>query len=180
MKIFKTRLHSVLFTFLFFITGCTTSSSGSGSTNTFAQTLTDIWTNNLFPIFNLSFLLATPETAIMAFMRLMIIILVFSLIFEASRLIRLPRNTGIVLAGVIAIISGVFIPGTILVAIGSSYGFFVALILLATPIVGSFYLFYLMPTAPVIWRWARVILLCVVLFLLVNMKIHALALLAGP
>jgi hypothetical protein len=172
--------YSSLLTILVFITGCTTASTAAGGTApTFKQQVTDIWVNYLLPIFSLSFLGLTGENSIMAFMRLIIIILVFTLLFEATRLIRFPRNTGIVIAGVIAIMSGLFIPGTILIAIGSSYGFLVALVLLATPILGSFYLFSIMPTAPVVWRWARIILLCIVLYLLINIKTHAMNLVAA-
>jgi hypothetical protein len=158
---------------LLFLTGCTTA---SGTSLTFSQMIQNLWTNNLLPIFNLSFLGLTGENAIMAFMRLIIVILVFTLFFEGTRLLRLPRNTGIIVALVIAIMTGLFIPGTILVAIGSSYGFIVALILLATPILFSLFLFSILPTEPVIWRWVRIILLIVVLYLLINIKTHALAL----
>ena len=179
MRNVKVRFYSVLFTFILFITGCTTSTSSSGTTKTFAQQVTDMWTNYFLPIFSLSFLGLTGENSIMAFMRLVIVILVFTLLYEASRFLPFQRNARMVIAGVISIIAGLFIPGTILIAIGSSYGFLVALVLLATPILGSFWLFSIMPTTPVMWRWARVIILCVVLYLLINIKTHAMNLIAA-
>ena len=69
---------------------------------------------------------STPQYApLFGLLRLLVGILVFALLFEGSRVVGLSRNVSITICIILAILSVVLIPTTILVTISSSYGFIV-------------------------------------------------------
>ena len=119
------------------------------------------------------------ENALTGFMRVLIGVLVFTVLFALTSLTGLPRNIGITLAVIISIISIIFIPGTILAGIGASYGFIVALLMIAIPVGGCLYGFFMIPTTSRALIGLRIVILTIALWILFAVKAHATDLLAG-
>lgn len=155
-----------------FLVACT-SSEGEGFD------AAEIWDQFIY-IFSLGPFLEGTE-ALEAFMRAIVGILVFALLFEAgSRLGFLTRRTAMIVAGVLAIITAIFLPGTILAGIGSAYAIAFAAILILTPVVGGLWVIFGSAGGnPIIphtrfGHGLRIVILAVLLWILMAVKDHAL------
>ena len=101
------------------------------------------------------------------FIRFAILLVLFAVLFKGAELLKLGRNTAIVIALVFSFISAIFIPGSVLVAAGASYATIVGMVLLG------------LPAALFIWgyfaienKWIRFGLMAFMLFMLYQMKGH--------
>ena len=123
---------------------------------------------------NLDFLgAALGDEPIVGFMRIMIFILVFAILFEVSRLSGLRGNIGGTIAAIVSIMSVMFIPGTVLAAIGGAYATLISFILIGTPVAGGLYLIYVIPSDN---RWQiglKVVLLALLLWILMGVRDQA-------
>jgi hypothetical protein len=156
-----------------FLAACT---STAGSSPTLGI---DIWKQVLW-FGTLGFLGYTAEGPMVGFMRIAVLILVFALLYEGSRFLNfLGRNSRIVIALILSIISVVFIPGNVLAGIGAAYGTLVAFILLGSVIAGMGWAYMSIPSTSMGYRLLRIALLLVLLFILISVKQHATGLL-GP
>ncbi len=154
----------LFFVFLVLLSGCSMQTTNS---------INDIWTNVLH-IGGLGFL-GGSDGPVVGFMRIMVFILVFSLIYGGLRLVLggLGSNIPIVIAAVISIISVIFIPGPVLMAIGGAYGTVVAFVLIGSVVFAGGLMLYIIPTTNRGWRLVRFIILCLLLFILMNVRDHA-------
>lgn len=103
---------------------------------------------------DLSWLGATDQAISHGFMRILIWILVYTILFAGSSFVStgreeginlLSRSQSIVVAAIIATITTIFLPPTILLAVGAGWSTLLALVLVGGPIVGVAYLLYLVP-----------------------------------
>lgn len=154
-----------------FLVSCTQNSQNA------SEGLLKLW-NSILWIGGLGFL-GSSYNPMEGFMRVMLVILVFSLLyFGAGFVFNQPaqRNSRIAVSLIIAIISVVFISGNVLAAIGAAYGTAVAFILLGSLIGGGFWLTTLTQN-----HWIRLVILILLLIILNAIHQHAGNLLAiGP
>jgi len=155
-----------------FVVSCTTGPTGSIS-------LKSIF-DKIISIGKLDFLGMTGESAISGFMRIMIFILVFTVLYEASRFLGASDGTRVTISLIISIISCIFIPKTVLIAIGTSYGLIVSLFLIGSVIVGGFFAIFQIPRQPWYWHLTRIGVLCLLLWLLLIMKDNAIKIAGLP
>src|SRR3989338_9298557 len=99
------------------------------------------------------------------FTRFLLLILLFALLFKGAELLKLGTNISIVIALAISLITVIFIPGTVLLAVGTSYGTLFSLIILAVPIGLILLGYFLLKEHP----WLRVIMMGLVWYLLSQM-----------
>tara|TARA_Y100000310_G_scaffold330279_1_gene401654 strand:- start:903 stop:1451 length:549 start_codon:yes stop_codon:yes gene_type:complete len=164
-------LTAFVLSLVLFITSC---GGGGGGGLTAMQ----VWKQILW-VGKLGFLGITGENALTGFMRLMIFILVFAIFFELANLTGfLNRNIAIVIALIISIISAVFMPGAVLIGIGSTYSTLVALVLIGAPVLAGFYALYRIPATGA-GLVARIIILLILLWILLAVKAYAAPLVPG-
>lgn len=130
----------------------------------------------------LGWLDVTPEAKLVGFMRILIGIVIFSLLFMSFRLLsdkisgfEVPRNISVTISVVMAIVSSIFLPAAILTAIGTAYAAAVAFVLLGSLIAAGLWLLLGTETET---RAVALIKLGMVLFmtwLIGNIEAHALA-----
>ena len=166
-------LVSLLFVFLF-LTGCVKVGdtympiSGSDISGPF-DIIKAIW----YAIVYVATLKFIKEGVIplAAFMRLVVGILLFTVLYGGAHLARIPRNMGITLSLVITVVSAVFIPDPVLITIGASYGTIVSLALVGIPLAGGFFLLRAIPTSGW-WIVARIAVLFLMVTILSMMSPH--------
>ncbi|MEK6951038.1 MAG: hypothetical protein AABX13_04925 [Nanoarchaeota archaeon] len=162
----KGRVLISLLVLSFFLLACT---DASGSI-----TVKPIW-DKILNVASLQFLGVTEGNALIAFMRLLVAILVFAVLFELGRLTPLGRNTAIVVAAILAIMSAIFIPGNLLAGIGGAYATVVAFVLLGIPVLGGFYALMAIPGTSRGMIALRLAVILLLLWILISIKTHALA-----
>jgi len=150
-------------------------SSGDDSMN-----LDKIW-KKVLSIGKLEWLGFSGESAIAGFMRILVAILVFAGLYELGRLTPMtPRIRGVI-AGILAIISAVFIPGSILAGIGGAYGTITALVLIGIPLGIGGYALYRIPSDNAGQIIAKLCIIVALMWILMAVKGHATDLVnAGP
>ena len=132
-----------------------------------------IWQKILW-VGTLGFLGANND-GLVSFMRILVFILVFALFYlGASMVPGLGRNIAIVVAAVLAIISVIFIPASVLVGVGAAYATLTSVILIGAPIVGGLVLFRMIPGETRAGIAVRCIVLLVLLAILIAVKSYAL------
>lgn len=146
-----------------------------------AGALGGVW-NKIISIGNLSFLGIGDASLVAGFTRILVGILIFSLFFALTNALGgegalgfLKRNQAIMVSVILAIISAVFMPASVLLGIGAGWGTAVALILIGAPIVGIAYLLYVIPGKDKETKFSVVIklILCFILFWILSaMKYH--------
>ncbi len=108
------------------------------------------------------------------FIRILVAILVFAIIFELLNFIEiLGKNTAIVIAAIIAIISAMFIPGEILASIGAAYGAVVAFVLIGIPVLGGGYALYRIPSEHKWQILLKMAIIALLIWILMAVKTHA-------
>lgn len=124
-------------------------------------------------------------TAIGAFMRIIVGVLVFAILHWAaiSFVFTAPnaRKTAMVVALVLATMTAIFIPDQVFAAIGGSYALAFSAILIAIPVIGGLYL-VLSDTILPNTRFGnilRVLTLIIILWILIAVKEQAVGLLKG-
>ena len=139
--------------------------------------LGSVW-NRIISIGNLSFLGISDASLVVGFTRILVGILVFTIFFAVAStgaLSFLKKNQAMVVAAILAIISAVFMPASVLLGIGAGWGTAVALILVGGPIVGFAYLLWKIPGKDEETKFTVFIklMICLILFWILSaMKYH--------
>jgi hypothetical protein len=120
-------------------------------------TLDSIW-QKVLGVGNLSFLNITDGTAVTAITRILIWVLVFTIFFAVLLMLGgsgkdgkvgalgfLSRGQAGTVAGILATISAIFMPQSILLATGTGWATAISLLLIGTPVVGLGLLLYNFP-----------------------------------
>lgn len=161
-----------------FLTGCKKDASGVEEI-----TLESIW-EKVLSIGKLDFLggdVATKGQNFVGFMRIMIGILIFAILSAVAAAV-LPegaRGTGTIVSIILAVITSIFLPGSVLAGIGAAYGTLVAFFLMGMPIVGGGYLLHIMPRDNRFWIALRIALILVLIWVLIAIKNQASRLIMG-
>jgi len=74
--------------------------------------------------------------------RMLILVVLFAVFFAGAEMLKLGKNISITIAAVFALISAIFIPGSVILAIGAGYGTLISVLLLGVPVVilaGAFF-----------------------------------------
>lgn len=133
MRFSKVGVATVLLVSLF-LTGCFNPNNAGPPTGD------DIWEKVVY-IGSLGFI-GDDSNALVAITRILIFILVFALFQTAAKAVpglNQSRNTGIAVSIILAIISTIFIPESILIAIGSAYSTLLAILIVGTPVAGGLF-----------------------------------------
>lgn len=146
------------------------------------QTIAKIWQEVIVPVFSFQWATNHSDETFGAFMRFIIWIIFFTLLNAIGRAI--PALTAHhkhvnIITGLLSILMVIFIPIDLLLAIAEMYSTVGAVIMLAVPIVGLFYLIHLSGT----WGWsprARAVFnIAMILFLMAVLNIVTLAVEGG-
>lgn len=135
------------------------------------DTIQNVWMR-ILSIGSLSFLGISDGSILLAFLRLLIFILVFALFYGVFHFLQntfgfLTPRIVLVLSLIISIISIIFIPPQVLLAVGGTWGTLVSLILIGGPIVGMGLLLHYIPNN----RFSYLVLkffLCLLLFWIIT------------
>ncbi|MBU0460246.1 MAG: hypothetical protein KJ597_04360 [Nanoarchaeota archaeon] len=106
--------------------------------------------------------------AMEGFIRFLLLIMIFALLFKAAELLKLGKNISIVIAGCISLISAIFVPGTILVAAATSYGTIVSFLILGLPIAFGLFGYFMLKDN----HWIRFVVVALTTFVLIQMENH--------
>lgn len=146
--------------------------------------IASLWHDILY-IGGLGFLNLPGSNDIVLFLRFSIGILVFTIMFAlgvflgSDKIQFLKRNHAIVIAAVIALITTIFIPTPVLIAISASFGTLVSFLLLAAPLVALIMIIAFLPDEPCVWDFIKMLLAAMVLWILNLQQVH-LTKLTGP
>ena len=142
----------------------------------FLTLLEQVW-NRIIGIVNLSFLGVSDGGLVIAFVRVLVWIMVFTVFFAGLRYTPhlkdlLKKNQALVVAFVLATISAIFLPADALLALGAGWGTLVALVLIGIPVVAILAALIMTPSSS---RGVYFIKFCACLLLywiLMAMKFH--------
>ncbi len=155
--IFSLLLLSIL------LVSCTT----GGSSKSFKDWVYDIGT--------LQFLGVTGAgNTLVGFVRILVAILIFAILYEVAHLF-LSQNIAITISAILAIISAIFIPGGVLAGIGSAYATLFSLAFIAVPVVGGLWAIWRIPGTTRAQIGLKLVILFILLWVLVAVKTHAMA-----
>lgn len=104
------------------------------------DTVSNVWLR-ILSIGSLNFLGISDHNMLLAFLRILIFILIFALLYALFHLLEssfgfLTPRTTLVLSAIISIISVIFLPAEVLLAVGGTWGTIVSLILIGGPVFG--------------------------------------------
>ena len=143
------------------------------------STISNVWNTILNEIGSLGFLGLSPDTAVVAFTRILIWILAFAIFFAVItglsniapfRFFSRGQAGGI--AAVIATITAIFLPAAVLLATGTGWATAMSLLIIGAPIVAIGLLLIYLPSDPCHWNFLK-FLICLLLFWIVSaMKYH--------
>jgi hypothetical protein len=147
-----------------------------------ADTLQNVWNSILYDVGGLSFLNLGPDTAVIAFTRILIWIMIFAVFFAVMTGLKsvapfkyFSRGQAGIIATVMATISAVFLPGNVLAATGVGWATAIALLLIGGPIVGLAFLLWKIPWEGEETKFTvalKLILCFLLLWILAAMKVH--------
>jgi hypothetical protein len=118
------------------------------------DTIFNVWTKSLNAMGNLGTIGLGNETAILGLTRILIWFLIFTILFalintfskkKEGTLSFFNRGQGVVIAAIVATITTIFLPSSILLASSSGWAVLVALLLVGAPVVGLVYLIWKLP-----------------------------------
>lgn len=115
---------------------------------------------------------ANGGNTLVGFVRILVAILVFAILYEAAHLF-LSQNIAITISAILAIISAIFIPGPVLAGIGSAYATLFSLALIAAPVVGGLWAIWRIPGTTRAQIGLRIVILFILLWVLIAVKEHA-------
>lgn len=111
------------------------------------------------------------EPLIITLLRVGILILIAVLLFEGLSHVGLSQGTSIAISIVLALISVVAMPGSILATIASTYGVLFSFILIMIPLGGLLFVIYgLIPGDRLVWRIVRIVLILVLIYFFFRIK----------
>jgi hypothetical protein len=117
------------------------------------DTLGNVWWK-IMSVGNLSFLGMSDGSVVVALTRILIGILVFTIFYAVINMLSggdkptlpfIKKNQAMVIAAIIAIITSIFLPAHVLLAVGTGWATLVALLLIGGPIVGIAFLMWTYP-----------------------------------
>ncbi|MBI4983466.1 hypothetical protein HZC32_02380 [Candidatus Woesearchaeota archaeon] len=142
-------------------------------------TFSNVW-NKILSIGNLSFLGVSDANVVVGFTRLLLAILTFTIFFAVITVFgeggsgntgRAPlsffkRNHAMVISAILAIMVAVFLPASVILAVGTGWATAVALILIGVPVIGGAYFLWVWPIGGTDTRgtYFLKLILCVLLF----------------
>lgn len=179
----KTRLIAAMLAMSAFVTGCSgrLSISGANLPSGFAQSGPfDNFLNTLIYLGTLGWLGHGEEGPVVGFMRIIIIVITGVLLYEGGRMVGLRPGIAGTIGALLAIMAGIFMPGTILVGIGGTYATVVAFILIGVPVGFGGWLYMRLPNENRFHILIRIVILVALIMILYNVKGHAMELLAIP
>lgn len=170
------RKRGLIILFLLLVSILAVSCSTSKEETSLTKLLEDVFAKVVY-IGKLGFLGEKGEAGsnLIGFMRILVAVLVFTILFELGRLVLPNRNITIVIAGVISIISAIFIPGSILIGIGAAYGTIVALVMIGIPVLGGGYAIYRIPSTSRGYIVLKLSILVILLWILFAVRDYALS-----
>jgi hypothetical protein len=139
------------------------------------QTLTNVW-NQILYVAGLSYLGVTSNS-LDAFTRLLIWILIFAILFAGSAFIGtkgnalFTKNQRLIITGVIATISTIFLPVQVLLAAGAGFGTVVGLVLVGLPLIGLVFLLNALGDE-CHWYWIRILIVLLFMWIATAMQYH--------
>jgi len=154
MKLKKFVLFGLILSVLL-ISGCS-SAANANDDNAFTKVITMQYLVDVG-------LLQSPISALEGFIRILLFITLFSIIFTVGKLVLAP-GPSVAVAAVISLMSTVFIPSSILVFASASYALIVSLILILIPVGITVFLYFEVKKG-----WLRFLLLGLLLFLVWQM-----------
>lgn len=111
------------------------------------------------------------EPLVVVLVRVAILLLITFLLYEGISHLGLSQGTSVAVSLILGIISAVFIPGSVLLAISTTYGTIFSLLLLLIPIAALLFIIYvIIPGTSLGWRALRILLIILVLVLLFLFK----------
>ena len=138
------------------------------------STMGNVW-DKVLSVGNLEFLGLSSSAMVVAFTRILIWILVFAIIYAVARLDALRfmnKNQKMVIAGVFATISAIFMPVPVILAVGSSWATLVAFLLIGAPIVAIGILLFNISNDSCPYIFLKLMLCFLLLWLLAAMQHH--------
>ncbi len=142
------------------------SCTSSGPSKSFKDWVYDIGT--------LQFLGVTSgENTLIGFLRILIAVLIFVILYEVAHLFLTP-NVSIAVSAILAIGSAIFIPGEILAGIFGAYATLFSLILIGAPVVGGLWAIWRIPGDTRGGIALRALILLILLWILLGVKALAL------
>ena len=116
------------------------------------------------------------EGGLVAFMRVLIGILIFALLYMAASAVpglSANRNIAITVSIILALMSVIFIPSSVLVGIGAAYATILSVVLIGAPIAGGLLLFRMVSGDSRSGLAMRIVLLLLLIFVLTAVKNYA-------
>ena len=172
--------NSLLFLLNLFIVGCSgTSAAGVGNTGM----LNGVW-NKFLWMGQLGFLNMSSGNSVVAFTRILVWILVFTIIFavvtmmggKKGALSFLNRGQGGVVAAILATITAIFLSPSVLLGVGTGWATMVALLLIGGPVVGIGFLLFKIPgndeEETRVHVFLKLVLCVLLLWILAAMRTH--------
>jgi hypothetical protein len=140
--------------------------------------VTQIIQNVWFKILNIGSLgfLGIPDgSVVLAFTRILIWIFIFAILYAlidslASKILKRPQ--ALIISGVLATVSAIFIPAQVLAATGAGWATAVSLFLIGAPIVSLAFLIYKLPNKPCFWNFIKALLALLILWIVGAMETH--------
>ncbi len=133
---------------------------------------TEIW-DTIIKLGSLEYFGVTGTNALVSFMRVLVAILVFAILFEVSHFLGFSRNARIALALILSVISSIFIPAEVLAGIGGAYATLISFVLIGTPLVAGMVAYFNIPHTTRGWIAVRMVILFLLLWILLAVKHHA-------
>ena len=166
---FKKYSSFFLLTLLGLVSGCT------------ATTTNNVW-NTILKIGGLQGLQgAAAEAPVASFMRILVFILVFALLYGGLRVLiaqYIGQNITMVVAVVLSIMSVILMPGEVLLGIAGAYSVFIAFLLIGSLLFLVGFILYITPTTHWMWRVLRFVLVLLLIGLVYWINKQAVGLLA--
>jgi len=132
----------------------------------------DIW-DTIIKLGSLEYFGLTGTNAVVSFMRVLVAILIFAILFEVSGLLNFARNVRIALAVILSVISSIFIPAEVLAGIGAAYATLISFVLIGTPLIAGLVAYFNIPHTTRGWIAIRMVILLLLLWILLAVKHHA-------
>jgi len=141
------------------------------------EVLKDVW-DAVITVGSLSWLGIPGDIVLIAVVRILIFILIFAVFFAVltglggKMFSFLSRKHAAIVALVLAIISSIFIPPSVILAIGGGFGVMVSLFLIGLPIVGLALLLTSLPNDKCFWNLLKLLITALLYWILTAINYH--------
>jgi hypothetical protein len=124
---------------------------------------------------SLGFLGIAGPSVVLAFTRILIWVFIFAVLYALSSSLLsgfLKRPQAIIISGIMATISAIFLPDAVLAATGAGWATAVGLFLIGAPIVSLALLLHYLPKEPCFWNFVKALLALLILWIVNAMEFH--------